>query len=91
MSVYYTNISFISNLTYLPYSAIMGLKKNYGTFSVGKICHGDALNVYVSSFTSNQVCGITAPKGAKYDWDFGSLIWSRTLIVLIFNLCGEFR
>ena len=29
--------------------------------------------------------------GAKDDWISGSLIWSKTLLELIFNPCGEFR
>ena len=30
-------------------------------------------------------------KEAKGDWDFRSLIWSKTLMELIFNPCGKFR
>ena len=30
-------------------------------------------------------------RGAKVDWDFRSLTWSKTLMELIFNQCGEFR
>ena len=42
--------------------------------------------MWTLAFTSPIAC-----KGAKGDWDFESPIWSKTLMELIFNPCGEFR
>ena len=40
---------------------------------------------------SIRIEGSKAQEGAKGDWISGSLIWSKTLLELTFNPCGEFR
>ena len=51
----------------------------------------DCSNSNNLTLSEGQFHSIKYFMGAKGDWDFRILIWSKTLMELIFNPCGKFR
>ena len=53
------------------------------------ICEIGEIYKVLSSYYIKKKCYIE--RGRRVIWISGSLIWSKTLMELIFNPCGEFR